>query len=414
MTDTHHLSRRGRALIDAPPLPEYIREHFARVPDAYDPDTGEGSYIPLCIAENRLVWDLLRPKLQAARAVPHSALCYDAMVGSLEFREKLAAFLGEAFLGRRFAPEQLAVLSGAGSVLELLFYGLCDAGDAVLVPTPSYAGFWADLETRDELHIVPVPTESANGFRLTVEQLDRALATAGKPVRALLFTTPDNPLGRVYTKGELGAVLAWAEQNELHVVFDEIYALSVFGETPFTSVCSLRPELGPRTHIVWAFSKDFGASGLRCGILISENEELLAAVDGLAYWAACSGDTQFLLGEMIADTEWVTSYAKHMRKRLADAYAAVTRALDRARIPYLPAQGGFFLLLDLRRFLDENTWAGEERLWRRILEEAGVNLTPGSACRIGEPGFLRLCYAGVPSEAATLGIERAARALAPR
>ena len=50
---------------------------------------------------------------------------------------------------------------------------------------------------------------------------------------------------------------SWAESAGVHLVFDEIYALSVFGEAPFQSVASLRPELGPRVHIVWAFSKDF-------------------------------------------------------------------------------------------------------------------------------------------------------------
>lgn len=57
-------------------------------------------------------------------------------------------------------------------------------------------------------------------------------------------------------------------------------------------------------HLTWAFSKDFAVSGLRCGVLYSENEALLEAVDGLAYWACVSGDTQYLLGEMISDDAW--------------------------------------------------------------------------------------------------------------
>ena len=73
------------------------------------------------------------------------------------------------------------------------------------------------------------------------------------------------------------------------MVFDEVYALSVFGERAFTSGASLRQSMGERVHVVWAFSKDFGASGLRCGVLVSENEAVLAAVDSLAYWACCSG-----------------------------------------------------------------------------------------------------------------------------
>ncbi len=63
----------------------------------------------------------------------------------------------------------------------------------MLVPTPTYADFWQDLQTRDELTIVPVHCTSDEGFRLTTDRLDHALATAGRPVRALVFTSPNNP-----------------------------------------------------------------------------------------------------------------------------------------------------------------------------------------------------------------------------
>ena len=394
------LSERARRLLASPPAPEYLREHFARFAEPFDPVTRPRGYVPLCIAENRLVWDLLAPRVAVSREVPAGALGYDVMTGSLEFRRRLARFMARTFLGREFRPEQVAVLAGAGSVLEILFHALGDPGDGVLVPTPSYAGFWLDLQTRDELTIVPVHTSSADGFRLTTAALDRALAGAGRPVRALLFTSPDNPLGRVYDAAEVAAVLSWGEAAGVHVVVDEIYALSVFGPRPFTSCATLRPALGDRVHVVWAFSKDFAASGLRCGVLVSENDAVLAAVDSLAYWACCSGDTQHLLGGMIADDAWVDDYLVGMRSRLGGAYRSVVAALDAEAIPFVPSEAGFFVLVDLRRFLPKPTWDGEHALWRRLLEGANVNLTPGAACRVGEPGFMRLCFAGVPTDVA--------------
>lgn len=135
-------------------------------------------------------------------------------------------------------------------------------------------------------------------------------------------------------------------------------------------------------------------------MLISENDAVLAAVDSLTYWACCSGDTQHLLGGMIADDAWVDGYLVGMRSRLGGAYRAVVAALDAEAIPFVPAEAGFFVLVDFRRFLSEPTWDGEHALWRRLLEEANVNLTPGAACRIAEPGFMRLCFAGVPTDVA--------------
>jgi aspartate/methionine/tyrosine aminotransferase len=405
------LSRRGAQMAAHSPMPEYLTEHFARSGSQWHPNDNPEGYVALCIAENKLMADLVLPQLTRTTTPPESVLSYDAMVGSEAFRGQLAEFMERTFLGRRFAPEQIAVSAGAGTVLENVFHALADPGDAVLVPTPSYAGFWLDLETRDELHIVPVHCDSEDGFRLTTERLDAALATTGRPVKALLFTNPDNPKGTVATADEITDVLRWAEAHDLHVVFDEIYALSVFGDTPLESIASLRPNLGDHIHIVWAFSKDFGASGLRCGLLVSENESLLAAVDGLAYWGAASGHTQWVLGQMITDHAWIDRYCAELRQRLRSTHARVSEALREAGIPHLDSDAGIFVLCDMRGFMDDLTWEEEHALWRKFLEQGSVNITPGAACRISEPGFFRLCYAAEPIEAVLSGIARIKRTL---
>jgi aspartate/methionine/tyrosine aminotransferase len=393
-------------------MPGYLDAHIDRREDRCDPETNPDGYIGLCVAENKLVWDLLQPRLVAPRPdLPHEAICYDEMIGSRRFREQLSEFMGRTFLGREFDPAQIAVLAGTGSVLEILFHNIADPGDAVLVPTPSYAGFWADLETRDELHIVPVHTSSTDGFTLTAELLDRAFESSEHPVKALLYTNPDNPTGAIASSDEIEMVMEWTERRGIHLVLDEVYALSVHGDTPFVSGASLRPTLGDHIHVLWAFSKDFGASGLRCGVLITENEELMRSVDGLAYWSVVSGDTQHVLGEMISDRDWVDGYIEAMRARLGESYHAVTAALDEEGIPYFAAEGGYFFLCDFREFMTDQTWEAEDALWHRILDEANVNLTPGSACRNGEPGFFRLCFATESVENAVTAVQRVGKVL---
>ena len=407
---TSDLSRRGADLVENAPLPPYIRVHFERVEDAYDPRTNPDGYLGLAIAENKLVWPLLEPRLTAARDVPPEAVAYDDMLGNERFRDRLGGFLARHLTHRRFEASQIGVLAGSGSVLEALFYVIADPGDGVLIPTPSYAGFWADLETRDELTVVPVHTTPEEGFRLTPDHLDRVADAATVPIRALLYTNPSNPLGTVASPDEVAAVIDWADDRGIHLVVDEVFALSTF-DGEFTSASRLRPELGPRRHLVWAFSKDFGASGLRCGVLVSENEDVMAAIDGLAYWATVSGDTQHLLSEMIADEAWVEGYLAGMRSTLGEAYRTTASALSDAGIGHVPASAGVFTVLDLREFLDEPTWEAEDRLWRRILGEANVNVTPGAACRIVEPGFVRLVYATEPAAHVVTGVERMAGVL---
>src|SRR5690606_36329986 len=177
----HHLSRRGARLLEQPPFAPYIHEHFARDADAWDPAARPDGYIPPCIAEKQTMSDERVPRLASYHDIPPRVLGYDANIGNLEVSRALAEFMSRTLLGRTVTAEQLVALAGAGAVLEQLFYAIADPGDAVLVPTPSYAGFWADLETRDELRIIPVATTSASGFRLTTDDLDRALASADRP-----------------------------------------------------------------------------------------------------------------------------------------------------------------------------------------------------------------------------------------
>ena len=78
----------------------------------------------------------------------------------------------------------------------------------------------------------------------------------------------------------------------------------------------------------------------------------------------------------------------------------------------IPAEAGIFVVCDMRPFLGEVTWAAEDALWRRLLNEANVNLTPGSACHNGEPGFMRLCFAAQPTAAVVEAVRRVGRVLA--
>lgn len=379
-------------------LAPYIQVHFQRM--------GEPGYVGLCVAENHQVRDLLLPRLDDVPPLPAAMTGYDQMTGRPALREALADVIGREVVGRSVDPAHVQVLAGAGGVLDALGHALGDPGDGVLVPTPSYSGFWPDLEVRPGLVVVPVPTTAEDGFRVTPSALERAWAVATVPVRILLLTNPDNPRGQVMTAGEVEAVLRWADGRGLHVIADEVYALSTFGPRPFASVGRLRPVMGDRLHLVWAVSKDLGLSGLRCGVVLSEHAALRDALELQGSWAGVSSHTQHVLATMLADRDWFDRYLGTMRGRLRDAAAAVTAALAVVGIPHLAPDAGFFLLVDLRPHLGEPTWAAEQALWAHILDTTGVNLTPGSALRAPEPGWFRLCYASVPLADVLAAVER--------
>ncbi|GMR02705.1 MAG: pyridoxal phosphate-dependent aminotransferase [Acidimicrobiia bacterium] len=390
-------------------MPEYVEEHDKRTSEK-DP-TDPNRYIGLAIAENKLVWDLLEPQINRERHVPERSAGYDDMIGSEQFRTTVASFASERVWGRTVEANEVITLAGAGSILEMLFYTLGDPGEAVLVPTPSYAGFWADIETRDALHIIPAHTNPDDDFALSVNALQAAYDSAQVPVRALLLTNPANPTGRIHSDDEIRDAIGWARSVGLHVVVNEVYALSAYSDTPFIPAGTIIDDIDDDVHFVWAFSKDFAMSGFRCGVMTSTNDDLRAAISELAYWSSVSGDTQHLLDSMLQDNVWVEGYLAEMQTRLRDSYGRTSGALTDAGIPFFPADAGLFLLCDLRKFLLEATWDAEQALWRRILEGANVNLTPGSACHIGEPGFMRLCFAQEPADVVVDAVERVASVL---
>ena len=385
------LSARGSSLVDNSPIPEYIETHQERVltVDRDDPER----YLGLCIAENLLMWDLLDPQINRVRGVQPSAVAYGSHTGSEALREQIARFGSEHVWGRTVDADHVVALAGAGSILESLFYVIAAPGEGVLVPTPSYAGYWFDIETRDDLTVVPVHTRSDDGFRLTPELLEEAFTQSTVPIAALILTNPDNPTGGIMASDDLKQAIEWARGHDIHIIVNGIYALSVHTGETFIPVASIVDDVREDIHEVWGFSKDFAMSGVRAGVLTTQNQRVLSALNAIAYWSCISGDTQHLLVNMLTDGEWLSSYIDTMRQRLAKSYRATTTALDAAGIPYLSGDAGLYLLADFRQFMPELTWEAEDLLWRRILDESNVNLTPGSACHIGEPGFMRICFA---------------------
>ena len=218
------------------------------------------------------------------------------MRGTLRLRKAIVSLYRDHIVapGVELEADRLTVSAGCGAILDNLMFLLAGRGDGVLIPVPYYPAFDNDLTAR--MGVVPVPVATTSGLLPTPEDLERsarAAAGAGTRIRILLLTNPHNPLGVVYPPDRYEALVRWALERGVHVVSDEIYANSVFGEgEEFRSVISmvpgLRKEYGAEVvdrlvHQVWGFSKDFCASGLRVGCLYSGNRQLLATLDNVSY-----------------------------------------------------------------------------------------------------------------------------------
>jgi aspartate/methionine/tyrosine aminotransferase len=388
--------------------------HFEAVTDPYHPENNPAGYVNFGTAENQLVWDLIEPVVMAPRPMVASDVNYHHLYGMVSLRAVVAEFLGRTH-GASLDPEDLVIVSGASSALDILAYSLCEPGDGILVPTPYYNGLDTDFGGRAAARIIPVASSSVDGFALHVDALEAALRDArrdGVRVRAVALISPNNPLGQVYPADTITQVSEFAARHDLALIADEIYGCSVFGENGFRSALTLPADVIPpeQVHTVWGFAKDFALSGLKVGVLHTRHPEVRAAARELAYMSPVSTDTQVLLRRLLSDQAWTDSFLKENRHRLAESYQAAGTALGREGIPYLAADAGLFVWIDLRQWLTEPTVDAEHALWRTIFDQARVSISPGSIFQCAEPGWFRLCH---PVDKADLqeGITRISAAL---
>jgi len=162
--------------------------------------------------------------------------------------------------------------------------------------------------------------------------------------------------------------------------------------------------------MLWALSKDFGSSGLRIGILYTQNETLLTALSNLNIFSGVSNPMQMLLSTLLTDDAFVDSFLQESRKRLDFSYNTCTQKFREVGISYVPAEAGLFVYCDFSSILPEISTFENEQIFSNLLNNiARVVLAPGECQRDKKPGMFRLCYSWVSHEVLCIALERITR-----
>jgi aspartate/methionine/tyrosine aminotransferase len=204
--------------------------------------------------------------------------------------------------------------------------------------------------------------------------------------------------------------MKFCQHRRLHLISDEVYGLSVFGAeltddlapekslVPFTSILSIDTQglIDPDLlHVEYGTSKDFAAAGLRLGVLITRNRELQRAMRTVVRFHEPSGPSTVIGAAMFEDREWCRYFVALSRRRIAEAYEFATDRLRGMGVDFLPANAGFFVLINLETWLPPTTekLSQQEREFKLAEElvKGGVFLHPGEEHAL-EPGRFRLVY----------------------
>jgi aspartate/methionine/tyrosine aminotransferase len=329
--------------------------------------------------------------VEAARAACGDARWhrYTPAGGLPELKEAIAAkTLRDS--GFEVSAGQVLVTNGGKQALYNAFATLLDPGDEVLLPAPYWTTYPEAIQLAGGVP-VEIMTDETSGYRATVEQLEAARTAKTK---MLVFVSPSNPTGAVYSPAEVKAIGEWADSHGLWVVTDEIYEHLVYGDAEFASMPVLVPGLADRCVVVNGVAKTYAMTGWRVGWMIGPNDVVKAAtnlqshatsnvanVSQIAALAAVSGD-------LAAVDEMKIAFDRRRKLivGMLDAIPGVTCPTP---------EGAFYVYPSVKDLLGKelrgSTIASSAQLAGLILDEVEVAVVPGEA--FGTPGYVRLSYA---------------------
>ncbi|MEI7442015.1 MAG: pyridoxal phosphate-dependent aminotransferase [Actinomycetes bacterium] len=285
---------------------------------------------------------------------------------------------------------QVLITNGGKQALYNAFATLLDPGDEVLLPAPYWTTYPESIRLAGGVP-VEIMTDESTGYRTSVAQLDAALTPNTK---VLVFVSPSNPTGAVYSPAEVEAIGQWAVEKGLWVVTDEIYEHLVYGDAEFTSMPVVVPELANKCIVVNGVAKTYAMTGWRVGWMIGPNDVIKAAtnlqshatsnVSNVAQIAALAA----VSGDLSAVDEMKVAFDR--RRKLI---TAMLNEIDGVTCP--EPEGAFYVYPSVKGVLGRefngkvaNTSA---ELAALILDEVEVAVVPGEA--FGTPGYIRLSYA---------------------
>jgi aspartate/methionine/tyrosine aminotransferase len=292
--------------------------------------------------------------------------------------------------GYSVQPSQVLVTNGGKQAVYEAFATLLDPGDEVLLPAPYWTTYPEAIRLAGGVP-VEVLADETQDYLVTVQQLEDALTDRTK---VLLFCSPSNPTGAVYSREQVEAIGRWADGHGLWVVTDEIYEHLTYDGTEAVSMPVAVPTLADRCVVLNGVAKTYAMTGWRVGWLIGPADVVKAAtnlqshatsnvanVSQRAAVAAVSGD-------LAAVDEMKVAFDRRRRK-----IVEMLNEIDGVVCP--EPKGAFYVYPSVKGLLgkevDGVTPKTSAELAEVILDKAEVAVVPGEA--FGSPGYLRLSYA---------------------
>ncbi|MDR3318376.1 MAG: aminotransferase class I/II-fold pyridoxal phosphate-dependent enzyme [Clostridiales bacterium] len=353
-----------------------IRKFFDIVadrPDAISLGVGEPDFVT--------PWSI---RDAAIKSVQKGYTQYTSNKGILQLREQIALYTEETF-GIKYDPAtDILVTVGASEAIDLAVRAICEAGDEILVPEPSYVSYTPCIRLAGGVP-VSVPTTLGAGFRIMPGALEAAITPRTK---ALIFPYPNNPTGAIMSRRDIRAISDIIIGHDLVVISDEIYAELTYSGR-HVSIASL-PGLKERTVYVSGFSKAFAMTGWRLGYVAADKPMVDAMTKIHQYTIMCAPTASQYAALYALKSGRSDNFAavKEMHESYDGRRKLMVNSFKSMGLECYEPKGAFYVFPSVKKL----GLTGEE-FATRLLKEENVAVVPGGAFGGYGEYNVRCCYA---------------------
>jgi hypothetical protein len=303
---------------------------------------------------------------------PRGAAYAPAALGHPEARAAVARYYAER--GLAVSADRVCLSASTSEAYGWLFKLLCERGDEVLIPAPSYPLF-SFLATLEDVTLVPYPLDRHAGFRVDLHALAERI---GPRTRAIILVHPNNPTGSFVRRDDAAGVERLAREHGLALIVDEVFGDYAHGALPADRLPSFAGAREALTFVLSGLSKVTAMPQVKLGWIVTEGPEEIAAealgrLEVIAdTYLSVSTPVQLALPEILAQRGPIQAAIRaRVERNLAALDAAIAALGSEAPVRRLPVDGGWYATIEVPRTRDEDAWV------ELLVREEGVIVHPG-------------------------------------
>ncbi len=318
---------------------------------------------------------------KAIESIEEGKTTYTSNLGTKVLRKEISRYLKERFQLEYDSKDQVIVTVGASEGIDIALRALIDPGDEVLYHEPCYVSYMPCIVMAGGVP-VPIVTRNENQFRLTPEDLEKAITPKTK---VLLLNYPNNPTGAIMEKEDLEKIADILVKNDILVITDEIYSELTYGGRKHVSIASL-PGMYERTIVLNGFSKAFAMTGWRLGYAAGP-KEIISAMTKIHQYVIMCAPTMSQYAGLEALKNSMDS-VEQMRLEYDERRKYVVERFRAIGMDCFEPLGAFYVFPSI-----EKSKMTSDEFCEKLLFTKKVAIVPGTAFGACGEGFVRVSYA---------------------